>query len=171
MSCTLTITDESKKEFYYYLGLLSTKFAKLEFNLLSILSKLILDDFVLTSTILERNSLSQNIELLKKINKYKKFEVKSITKLIMSISNLKTTRNLFIHGIWGEPYIAENDISIHCQEARILYEEMENGKRWSSVRNHTFKLAFIKKQVQIIDDLILAQDYLIDKLERSAFDE
>jgi hypothetical protein len=163
----IIIIKEAKKEFYYYLGLLSTKFAKLEFNLLSILSKLILDDFVLTFTILERNSLSQNIELLKKLNKYKGFEEKSINELIKSIGNLKTTRNLFIHGIWGEPYIAENDISINCKEARILYQEDERKKSWASARNHTFRLSYIKKQIQIIDDLILAQDYLINKIKSS----
>lgn len=55
------------KEFYFYLGLISTNFAIVEFNIIKFLGKLIIDDFVLTNTILERNSLAQNIELLKKL--------------------------------------------------------------------------------------------------------
>lgn len=59
-------TEEPKKEFYFFLGLLSTKFAIMESNLLTILGLLIIDNFVLTSTVLEKNSLAQNIDLLKK---------------------------------------------------------------------------------------------------------
>lgn len=116
-------TDKPKKEFYFYLGLLSTLFARMESNLITILGQLIVDNFVLTSTILERNSLAQNIELLKKINKYRGYEEAAIKNLTDKISNVKSKRNLFIHGIWSDPFELDNDIIILCYEARLLYEE------------------------------------------------
>jgi hypothetical protein len=43
--------DESVKEFYFYLGLLSTKFAVLENNMLFLLGRLVADDLFLTNTL------------------------------------------------------------------------------------------------------------------------
>jgi hypothetical protein len=59
-------TPENKKEVYFYLGLLSTMFSKMEADLLKILGKLITSDFILASTLFERNTLAQNIEMIKK---------------------------------------------------------------------------------------------------------
>lgn len=164
MTSKFSEVNNSFKEFYYYLGLISTKFAILEYNTLSILSRLIIDNFVLTNTILERNSLSQNIELLKRINLHKRFEEKSVSGLIAKISNVRKTRNLFIHGIWGEPSESKNDSVIFCGEPKILYEENENGRSWASKRNHQFTLNHLKKQVRNIDEILLIQDYLINEL-------
>jgi hypothetical protein len=157
--------DNAHKEFYYYLGLISTKFAILESNLLSLLGKLVLDDFILTNTLLERNSLSQNIELLKKINKYRNFEEDTVEKLIGKISSIRGKRNLFIHGIWGKPFISENDLMVICSEPKLLYKENSRGKSWSSKKNHEFRLGYLRKQVDHIDEILMAQDYLLKKLE------
>jgi hypothetical protein len=157
--------DDSHKEFYYYLGLISTKFAILESNLLNLLGKMIIDDFVLTNTLLERNSLSQNIELLKRINKYRQFEEDTIRKLIEKISSIRVNRNLFIHGIWGKPFMAENDLMIICAEPKLLYEENERVRSWASKKNHKFRLPYLKKQVDHIDEILMAQEYLLKKME------
>jgi len=53
---------EFEKEFYAHLGLLSVKFAKLEFNISAILGKLInSDEDLIVITLVENNSLNQNI--------------------------------------------------------------------------------------------------------------
>ncbi len=41
--------DDRAKEFYYYIGLLSTRFSILESNILNLLGKLIMDNFVVTN--------------------------------------------------------------------------------------------------------------------------
>lgn len=91
--------EEYKKEFYFNLGLLSTKFSKMEYKLIQILGLLIVDNFVITNTIFEKNSLAQNLELLKKLNKYRSYEEKYIQNLIANIGRIKKDRNLFIHGM------------------------------------------------------------------------
>jgi hypothetical protein len=169
-------TEESKKEFYFYLGLLSTKFAIMESNLLKMLGLLIVDNFVLTSTILERNSLAQNIELLKKVNNYRGYEENAIKSLTEKIAQIKSKRNLFIHGIWGEPFEYDNDVIISCYEPKLIYDEEINNngekisKTWTSSNQHEFRLTYIKKLVENIGDIITAQDYLISKLEEHTFD-
>jgi hypothetical protein len=160
-------TDDFKKEFYFYLGLLSTKFAIMEYKILSLLGNLIVDEFIVAATVLERNSLIQNTDLLKKINKYRDFETKALDRLVAKISHIRRNRNLFIHGIWGEPFKSENDIMITCAEPKILYEETKDKKSWKHSTHHKFRLSYIKKLVQEIDDIILAQDYLIEKLKEN----
>ena len=159
-----SLVDESEKEFYYYLGILSTKFAVLEYNILTILGLLIVDNFVLTGTILEKNSLAQNIELLKKINSYRQIEEKTITIILEKIANVRSKRNLFIHGIWSTPYHADNDVKINCSEPKILYVKEKTGRTWSQKTNHTFRLSYIRRLVLTIDEILLGQDYIIDKL-------
>lgn len=162
--------DEKHKEFYFYLGLISTRFAVVEFKILKMLGLLISDDFVLTNTLFERNSLAQNIEYLKKINKLKRIEEKATQNLIQQITNVKGKRNLFVHGLWGEPKMKENDLIISCADPKMDYsEEFENGKRisrmWKSVTSNEFRLSYLKKLSVNLSDIIFAQNHLIKKFE------
>lgn len=170
MDNTFENIEDHKKEVYFYLGLLSTLFAKMESKLLELLGLHITSDFVLANTLFERNSLAQNIEFLKKINALKDFEVKTVTELIQKISSVRKTRNLFIHGVWDEPIKFENEILVICRESKLDYkEEKENGKiitrQWASKTNSEFKLSFIKKLVENVQEILQLEDYLIEKIE------
>jgi len=163
-------TNDHDKEVYFYLGLLSTLFAKMESKLLDILGKHITSDFVLANTLFERNTLYQNIELLKSINNLKSFEEETVKKLIQKISNIRKTRNLFIHGVWDDPIEFENDILITCRESKLDYsEEIQNGKRisqqWRSKKSTEFRLSYIRKLVDNVEEILLIEDYLIKKIE------
>lgn len=163
-------TDELTKEVYFYLGLLSTLFAKMESKLLDILGKHITSDFVLANTLFERNTLYQNIEMLKSVNDLKAFEEETTKKLIQKISSIRKTRNLFIHGVWNEPIEFENDILIVCRESKLDYsEERQNGVRvsrlWGSKKSTEFRLSYIRKLVDNVEEILLIEDYLIKKFE------
>ena len=163
-------TDENKKDVYFYLGLLSTLFAKMESKLLDILGKHITSDFVLANTLFERNTLYQNIEILKSVNDLKGFEEVTVKKLIQKISSIRKTRNLFIHGVWDEPIEFENDILIVCRESKLDYsEERQNGERvsrlWGSKKSTEFRLSYIRKLVDNVEEILLIEDYLIKKIE------
>lgn len=174
MSMKYKDITEPKREFYCYLGLLSTKFAIMESHITTILGLLIIDDFVLTSTLFERNNLQQNIDFLKKISKHRDYEVEIINSIIRSIGNIKDKRNLFIHGIWEEPYEFENDIIIKCLEPRLDHRiETRNGstfKTTTSHKTHEFRLTYIKKLVRDINDIIIAQEAAIKRLKNFDFD-
>lgn len=165
MAEKFTNVSEEVKEFYYYLGLLSTKFAILEYNMLQLLGLMVADDFVLINTLLERNTLYQNVELLKKLNKYRGFQEELVDILIKKIFNIRINRNIFIHGIWKSPRPEKNDLVVICTEPKMLYEENESERKWTHQRHHSFRLSFIKEQVEEIDDIILRQNYLIGELK------
>ena len=154
-----------KQEFYYYLGLLSTKFAKTEYNILMILGLLIVEDFVLTGTLLEQNTLDRNIQILKKINKYRRFKSNLMSQMLEKLGSVKKNRNLFIHGIWSDPYVEENDLMISCTEPKVQLTELAHCRNWSSAKSHKFRIAYIKKQVLILDEISLTQDHLIKELK------
>jgi hypothetical protein len=163
-------TPENKKEVYFFLGLLSTLFAKMEADLLKILGKLITSDFVLANTLFERNTLAQNIEMVKKISDLKQYEVKTIKGLTDKISNIKKTRNLFIHGVWSEPIEKDNDIIITCRESKLDYwEDFENGIRmgrtWCSNKRTEIRLSYMRKLVDKVEEIILIEEHLLKKLE------
>lgn len=159
------------KEFYFFLGLLSTKFAIVEYNIIKFLGRLVTDNFVLTNTILEKNSIARNLELIKDINKYRKFEFDAVNELINKILDIKKNRNLFIHGLWGEPIEKDNDWIIRCDQPKIDYtEEKEENEKviaqtWSAVTIHEFRLSYIKKLVERLSDIILVQYSLFEKIE------
>lgn len=162
-------TDESKKEFYFYLGLLSTLFAKMESNLLEIVSRFTTDDFVLGYTIFERNTLSQNIDLAKELSDKRNYEVEFTKMLADKISNTKKIRNLFIHGVWGEPIMKENDLIIRCSESKLDYtEKYQDGKRitrsWGNAKSREFRLSYLRKLVENVEEIILMQNHLLKRL-------
>lgn len=157
--------NDAIKEFYFYLGLLSTKFSILEYNTLLLLGRLITDDLFLTNTLLERNTLSQNIQMLKKINKFRRFEEKKMSILISKISEVRSIRNLFIHGVWGSPTSRENDTVITCSNPKIVYEESNGGQTWTSARNHSFRLSYIVRLIEQVDVILLEQEYMFNKLD------
>jgi hypothetical protein len=163
-----------EKEFYAHLGLLSVKFAQMDFKISIILQKLIGTDSSIGIVLTEKNSLHQNLELLKQINRIRDFEISSIANLVAEVSKIKSQRNLFIHGLWGNPYKAENDVMIICDEKRMTYSEKTNKsnatfKIWTSNKIHKFRLSYIKKLIRNIEDIIISQDFLIKKLENNVF--
>lgn len=156
--------SEIEKEFFFYLGLLSTKFAEMETNVTSILGGIITDDIFLINPVIEKNSLSQNVELLKKINLYKEFEKDNIHSLLTVISEVRKDRNLFIHGLWGKPYKDGDEILIHCLEQRITPKMVRLGRMWTSAKEHSFKLSEIISQIDKLDTIIALQNNVLKKL-------
>jgi len=157
----------SEKQLYYYLGLISTKFASLEYNVLNLLSRLVVDNFVLATTILDKNTLYQNVELIKKINKYQKFEEATVSKLISNISKVRKTRNLFIHGIWSNPEKEGEQVVIQCAEPKILYEEGSYGASWSPKKYYEFRLSDLEKECTTIDTLNKILADLLNKIKNA----
>lgn len=156
--------SDIEKEFYFHLGLLSTKFAEIEANVISMLGGLITDNSFLINPIIEKNSLSQNIELLKKINLYKEFEKEDIETLINRTSKVRQYRNLFIHGLWGVPEQRENEVTIECIEQKVTPKMVKHGRMWTSGKEHLIKLSDIVSQINELDFIIALQKRLLEKI-------
>jgi hypothetical protein len=166
------IMKDYEIEFYAHLGLLSVRFAKLEFKLSTILGKLLdpKDDLIPT-LITENNSLSKNIELLKKLNRVRNFHHALVSNLTSQISKIQNDRNLFIHGIWSDPIINENSIQIICEERKIRYNDEKDyegnfvEQTWHLNKNHPFNLDDIKNRIKVIDNIVELEDKLLTELE------
>jgi hypothetical protein len=172
---TIPLT-EIEKEFYAYLGLLSVKFSEMENNLNQIVAGLIHnDDLIVTALLTEDNTLHKNLELLKKVNKFRDFQVSYIKQMVDQIGKVKITRNLFIHGVWSKPVQYENDILSHCNDVRLKYsdEKDRNGevvsKRWQMNEHKEFRLSYIIQEIHRINDIIVIQKAMLKKLEAAKF--
>lgn len=166
-----------EKEFFAYLGLLSVKYAVMENNLSLILAKLIgTNDELILSTLLENNSISQNIELIKKINRHRWFREEMMTDLISEINKIKSDRNLFIHGTWGDAFIDKTELKIKCGERKLKYSDKKNSKgkvyerSWIQNDTHVISLGKIKNMTDKIEEILHDQNQILNELKNILFD-
>ncbi|MDW3192722.1 MAG: hypothetical protein R8G66_10165 [Cytophagales bacterium] len=166
--------NERQKGFYAQLGKLSVNFAIMEYKLRVILNYLIgAEDELIAATITENNNLYGTIELIKKVNRIKSFQEERMTELLNRISNIKSDRNFFIHGIWHDPIEIENDISIVCDNRKIKYRELPTidgtARSWQFNNPKTYKLSFLIELTSNIEDIINTEDQMIEELEKETW--
>lgn len=155
----------AEKEFYFYIGLLSAKFAKMEVLTRKMLGAFISDDDVLNAYLFEKNSLDANINLIKTLNIKYQYETEILSKILQQIATIKTERNSFIHGIWSEPESKENDIHIYCSNPKMKSTPEENGRSWTFGKSKLVRLTFIKSLVHKLDDLMVIQKAFVERLK------
>ncbi len=162
--------NDIEKEFYFYIGLLSDRFAKMEVLMRDMLGAFISDDNVLNAYLFEKNSLDANVKLIKTINIKYDYENEILKGILEEVSYIKSERNSFIHGIWSEPISKGNDITIHCSNPKMKFEKQSNGKQWSFGHGKSIQLTFIKKLVARIDDIMISQKAFIERLQNFDFE-
>lgn len=165
--------NEHEKDFYAYIGLLSCKFAQMEYNLMQLLVKLINneEDFV-TLTIIENNNLHQNIELFKKINRFRDFQAQYITGMLDKISKVKTNRNRFIHGVWAKPRVYQNDVISSCIDFKIRFSSRTDKagkiqKEWHGGSHEDINVSYIVQQIHQLNDILYIQETMLKKIEEN----
>lgn len=156
---------DAEKEFYFYIGLLSAKFAKMEVLTRDMLGAFVSDDDVLNAYLFEKNTLDANIKLIKTINIKHQYETEIINTILQNIATIKTERNSFIHGIWSEPENKENDIHIICSNPKMKFTKEDNSRRWTFGKGKLVRLTFIKSLAHKIDDIIISQEAFIERLK------
>ena len=127
-----------EKEFYFYIGLLSDRFAKMEVLMRDMLGAFISDDNVLNAYLFEKNSLDANIKLIKTINIKYDYEDEILKGILNEVSYIKAEHNSFIHGIWSAPVSKDNDITIYCSNPKMKFEKQPNGKQCLLVAENQF---------------------------------
>ena len=92
------MTDE-EKDAYLKLGMISTKFAEIEYYSELILSKIISrDDKLFALTIIKDFSLHKKLELIKNLNKVSLIQFEDINSFVETVKHIKFQRNQLIHG-------------------------------------------------------------------------
>ena len=120
--------EDIEKEFYFYIGLLSDRFAKMEVLVRDMLGAFISDDDVLNAYLFEKNSLDANIKLIKTINVKYDYEKKILAEILNEVS---------------------------CINPKMKFEKEPNGKRWSFGHGKLVRLTYIKKLVSKIEDIMV----------------
>ena len=164
--------DDYKKEMYASLGLLSVKFAIMEYNLIQILINLINnDEDLVTLHLIGKNNITHNIEFIEKLNKIRDFHPEHIKNLLSEIKHIKGDRNLLIHGLWKDPIQFQNDVEVLCEERKIRYTEQKTNKGLTKTWTHNnfkkFRLSYVKKLIAKINDIIVAQEHILRLQEES----
>lgn len=168
------LSDELKG-FYSRLGWLSTRFAIMEAGIMQILSRYILDDFVLTQTLFEKNSLHVNLEILTKIIKIRSYDSEisnQLIQLIQKVHTVKTKRNLFVHSIWNNPINKDGELYVTCIQSRLssIHDVVNDIKGHSSITKEVFSLSQIIEASNKIEEIIDIEEILLKKLEDIQFD-
>lgn len=154
------------EEFYHNMALLSMRFARMEYHLGEILSKFITDSFVVSGILFGNNVLVKNIELLRKINQHKGFETERLDNMLKEINSIRDDRNLFIHGLWGNPYPKDADIACTVSSFKLEHSKGDKEKRWSSGKHRIVTLSELKKTTAKIDWIITEQESFLELIEK-----
>lgn len=164
-----------EKEFYAHLGLLSIKFAEMEYLLQVVTICLLkLEDDTKGALIVQDNALAKNVQLLEKINDMGSEFEDTINILLKRIEELRKKRNMFIHGIWKEPELIKGEVHILCEDRtfhRVKSKEFDkknNSKTWKHSKHEDYTLTSIKKDISMLDKIIHIQKALILKYDKES---
>ncbi|WP_286882633.1 hypothetical protein [Sphingobacterium sp. UBA5980] len=109
--------SEINTPFYTRIGLLSVRFSEIESLITHIIEKLInSDDELINHFLIKENSLHVNLELIKKLSSFRHYEEERISEIVSKLKPLQRLRNSFIHGVWLDVTIENNETCIYCSD-------------------------------------------------------
>ena len=164
---------DKNENIIYLIGLISLKFSKLKHLSLRYLSVLIsgyetVDNYM----IFQDYTFEKKLQTLKRLIQLKhrgRFE-EIQTDLIERIGKLKTTRNLFIHGDWQIPDLANLDkietISVKQNKVRFSRDRQDfTSKQWTPEKYKPFTKQDFIDFISEIDNLVSELNSVIDQNE------
>lgn len=161
---------EKNIAFYAYIGLTSVRFAALESLVTHIIEKIInSDDDIISSTLIEKNSLESNLNLLLKINRRRNYQKDKLEEIITQIRPLKDKRNLFIHGVWSDVIFKDDIEYMHCSNHKHVYQKLPNAQNWSRYGSEKFLLEDLQEIVNKIDPILIQLKSILEELEEETF--
>ncbi|MCL9805703.1 hypothetical protein NAT51_09225 [Flavobacterium amniphilum] len=162
--------NEGNISFYAHIGLISIRFAELESLITHIIERLInSDNDIVSSTLIENNNLSTNLQLLKKINRCRRYEEEKISETILKINQLRDMRNFFIHGVWSDVKIDEEGTYVQCSNHKHIYEKNSSGQLWTRYHSEQFRLKDFQEEIKKIDAVLVILKELWEDLEEEDF--
>jgi len=161
-------------KFYSHLGQLSTLFARLEYLIREITGLYIVRDShhqMVYLSIIGKYSLEKNTALLKELTYINSFgdKQKSLLKLIGEVNHIRNIRNLFIHGLWDDPFIENEEIVIICNDKSFSLKkkikEQEQLLHFRSNEAKKFSLGTIKKHIQQLEKINTGLSAILNEIE------
>lgn len=159
--------NELNIPFYTRIGLLSIRFAEIESLITHVNEKLINPSEELISHVLiGRNTLQKNLELIKQLSSMRSYEEENILKIVSKLKPLQTLRNSFIHGVWLDVIVENNETYIYCTDHRWVIKE-DNAK-WTTRTRYSKKrytIQDLEKQIKIADEILFDLKKIWEELD------
>lgn len=175
------MSQEIEKNFYYNVGILSTRFAIAEQLCQDILCLTISSEerHTATLTIIEEFTLWKTLRILEKIIKINSGWEKEIKAVIKKLDKIRVVRNLFIHGLWKTPQTNGKTTTISVETKKIKFEEeppieelVKQGypysygsRTWRFNNYQTFSIEEIQRIISETNDIINLQEKIISDIK------
>ena len=148
--------NEENLIFYSHIGLITVRFAELESILTHIIERLInSDDSIISNSLIEKNNLAANLDLLKKINRRRQYQEEKIDEIISKTNKSRNVRNFFVHGVWSDVKKDFGELYIYCSNHKHIYEKVSDGQQWTRYRSDKFTLNDFQDEIKKIDEILL----------------
>jgi len=120
------------EKFYSAFGILTVAFASMEAKLRSLISGIAFGgDSVVSSAFLDSSQLGGNLNVLRKLSKKYWDKEELFLDIIKSTESIRSTRNLFIHGIWIPRTFGEPNGYATVTDLKTKYEKDEKTRSWT----------------------------------------
>ena len=157
----------TEKDVYAVLGELSVKFSNLEFAVSNILEMLIDSTAPAVGAILTSNqSLSKNLDLISKLVPFR-FAVDSdvaaeVSTVVAEAKDLRTDRNLFVHGNWLISPEGVKAGTIICYDLRPKLRQKEHSL--TRFEEYKFTIEELESRSEKVGELVVQSVRLARKL-------
>lgn len=149
--------SEINTPFYTRIGLLSIRFSEIESLITHIIEKLInSDDELINHFLIKENSLHVNVELIKKLSSFRHYEEERILQIVSKLKPLQRLRNSFIHGVWHDVKIENNETFIYCSDHRWqLIERSSDRTQYSRYDSKRYTIQDLDKEIITANEILL----------------
>jgi hypothetical protein len=142
----------------------SVLFSTLEAEIAKLLCVLVhQEEPMLAATVLERNSFARNLELLKKVARFRDTRIESrVNRLLAITSPLIENRNLFVHGCWdiSHKLLDQGKVKVSGWK-KVSYQGNESRKTWRKGTDRTLTYQELREyQAEVMRALKMTKELL-----------
>ncbi|OPY72639.1 MAG: hypothetical protein A4E64_02898 [Syntrophorhabdus sp. PtaU1.Bin058] len=129
------------KQFYTVFGYLTSAFACMEGDLRFLVAGIAFgNDSITTSAFMDSSQLIDNLRILRKLSRQYWGAESQFAEVIDSIEQIRSTRNLFIHGLWTPGKFGETNGVASVQDLKTSFESSSTMREWRHGQTMDFSL-------------------------------
>jgi hypothetical protein len=165
-------TQENEREFYGLLGLVAVRFARMEFQLITLLGALINPgEACLTDSLTEGFNISKSIDIIKKISYIRGELDDELNAIVKTADRIRKDRNDYIHGIWEIKLDSSNNVIAKCnQRPKRKYKKNKtlSGTEYTytrTIRSTTVTLDDLVQTAKELEDITKEIEEILQRIE------
>lgn len=156
------------ESFYTAFGFVTCAFARMEANLRALIAGLAFgDNSVTASVFLDSTQLTENTRTLRELARDHHDHEAAMVMIAKRIEQLRTKRNLFIHGLWEEGDFLEQGGHAIVRDLNSVYEKKANSRQWIRGKACRYSIKDFNELIAEIEAIQNAINNLCEELERT----